>query len=95
MNLTEKLSVLISTYMLRPGHIAETQSEFIMSALREGIGANVIARRKILSDVSDILNCSSEELEFLFIDFPAATGYAQQDDIFMPDYRLDALSQAE
>jgi len=38
MTLTEKLSVLISTYMLRPGHIAETQSDFepIMSALREG-----------------------------------------------------------
>lgn len=97
MNLTEKLSALISTYMSRPGHIAETQSEseFIMSALRAGISANMITRRKILSDISDILNCNSEDLEFLFIDFSVPISSTKHHDILVPDYREAALSVAE
>ncbi len=97
MTLTEKLSVLISTYMLRPGHIAETQSDFepIMSALREGMSANMIVRRKILSDVSNMLNCSPEELEFLYVDFSAPVSSKKYQDILVPDYRSSALSIAE
>lgn len=97
MSLTEKLSSLISTYMSRPGHIAETQteSEFIMSALRAGISANMITRRKILSDVSNILNCNSEDLEFLFIDFSVPVSSKKHYDILVPDYRSSALYVAE
>jgi len=97
MTLTEKLSALITTYMSRPGHIAETQSEsdFIMSGLRAANGANLITRRKILSDVSDILDCHSEELEFLFVDFSTSHGSTKHYDVRLPDYRAELYSVAE
>ena len=97
MNLTEKLSALIATFMSRPGHIAETQSEsdFIMSGLRAANGANMITRQKILSDVSDILNCSTEDLEFLFVDFSTPPGSRKHHDVRVPDYRSELYSVAE
>ena len=97
MSLTEKLSALVERYMSRPGHIAETQfeSDFIMSGLRAAVGANIITRRKILSDVSDILNCNLEDLEFLFLDFSVPVGSAKNYEIMVPDYRTEIFSIAE
>lgn len=97
MTLTEKLSSLVSTYMSRPGHIAETPSEsdFIMSGLRAANSANMITRNKILSDVSDVLNCSSEDLEFLFADFSIPLTSAKHADVMVPDFREELLSVAE
>jgi len=97
MTLTEKLSNLIASYMSRPGHIGETPSEsdFIMSGLRAANSANIIARRKILSDVSDVLNCNIEDLEFLFVDFSAQGDAVKHYDVMVPDYRTELFSVAE
>jgi hypothetical protein len=97
MTLTEKLSTLISTYMSRPGHVVETKSEsdFIMSGLRAANGASTIARWKILSDVSDVLDCKPEDLEFMFSDFSTPVAAAVSQEIIVPDFRAELYSVAE
>lgn len=97
MNLSKKLSELISAHMSRPGHVSEVPAEadFVMSGLRAANSANMITRRKILSDVSDILDCKSEDLEFLFADFAATTSSVSSYEVMVPDFQTKLLAAAE
>jgi len=95
--LTQKFGEMIATYMSIPGHVSETEPEtdFVISGLRAAISANPVARRKILSDVSEILACECEDLEFLFTKFdvaiPASTSY----EVMVPDFQSQLLAIAE
>jgi len=97
MNLTQKLSKLISTHMSRPGHVSEAVSEadFVMSGLRAAGSANMITRRKILADISDVLNCKSEDLEFLFAEFSMPNLATQNYEVMVPDFQSQLLAVAE
>ena len=97
MNLSKKLSELISTYMSRPGHISEAkfETDFVMSGLRAANSANLITRRKILSDVSDVLNCEPEDLEFLYTDFATPNSYNANYEVMVPDFQSELLAIAE
>lgn len=97
MNLSQKLFELINTYMSRPGHVSELPSEadFVMSGLRAAMSANMITRRKILSDVSDVLDCQSEDLEFLFTEFSMPVSMAPNYEIMVPDFQSQLLTIAE
>lgn len=97
MTLTKKLSELIAIHMSRPGHVTEAPAEadFVMSGLRAAGYSNMITRRKILSDVSDLLDCKSEELEFLFTDFSMPTSQTANYEIMVPDFQSQLLAVAE
>ncbi len=97
MNLTRKLAQLVATHMSRPGHVSEAPivADFVMSGLRAANSANMITRRKILSDVSDVLDCNAEDLEFLFTDFTAPTTKAPNYEIMVPDFQSQLLAAAE
>ena len=97
MNLSKKLSELVSTYMSLPDHISEPrfETEFVMSGLRAANSANLITRRKILSDVSDVLNCEPEDLEFLYTDFATSNSYNANYEVMVPDFQSELLAIAE
>lgn len=97
MNLTQKLFELISTHMSRPGHVSKApyEADFVMSGLRAAGSANMITRRKILSDISDVLDCKSEELEFLFTEFSMPVSSAHNYEIMVPDFQTQLLAVAE
>jgi len=97
MTLTDKLSELITKYMSRPGHVSNVPpaADFVTSGLRAAMSANLIARNKILSDVSDVLDCQSEDLEFLFSDFSKPATQAANYEIMVPDFQSRLLSVAE
>ena len=97
MNLTKKLAQLVATHMSRPGHVSEAPivADFVMSGLRAANSANMITRRKILSDVSDVLNCKCEDLEFLFTDFAVPTSKAPNYELMVPDFQTQLLAAAE
>lgn len=97
MKLSKMLSELIATHMSRPGHVAKSPSEsdFIMSGLRAAGSANMITRRKILSDVSDVLDCKSEDLEFLFTEFSMPVSKASNYEVMLPDFQTQLLAIAE
>lgn len=96
MTLTRKLFELIAKHMSRPGDISEVpeEADFVMSALRAANSANMITRRRILSDVSDVLDCKSEDLEFLFTDFSPQVRAANYE-IMVPDFQTQLLALAE
>lgn len=97
MKLSKIFSDLIATHMSRPGHVAKAPSEcdFIMSGLRAASAANMITRRKILSDVSDVLDCKSEDLEFLFTEFSMPFSKATNYEVMLPDFQTQLLAVAE
>jgi len=97
MNLSKKLFELIAKHMSRPGHVSETPAEadFVMSGLRAAGSANMIARRKILSDVSDVLQCKSEDLEFLFTEFAMSSSTVPNYEVMVPDFQSQLLAAAE
>lgn len=97
MTLTKKLFELISKHMSRPGHISDTppEADFVMSGLRAANCANLITRRKILADVSDVLDCKSEDLEFLFTEFSIPVGSTANYEIMVPDFQSQLLAIAE
>ncbi len=97
MNLSKKLSELIAAHMSRPGNISEGphEADFVMSGLRAAGSANMITRRKILSDISDVLHCKSEELEFLFTEFSMPVTTAQNYEVMVPDFQSQLLAIAE
>ena len=97
MKLSKMLSELIATHMSRPGHVSEvpSESDFVMSGLRAATSANMITRRKILSDVSDVLDCKSEDLEFLFAEFAMPTTKASNYEVMLPDFQSQLLALAE
>lgn len=97
MNLSKKLSELIATYMSRPGHVSEApyEADVVMSGLRAATSANMIARRNILSDVSDILNCEAEDLEFLFTDLAVPRASTTSFEVMVPDFHSQLRAAAE
>lgn len=97
MNLSKKLSELVAAHMSRPGHVSEAPAEadFVMSGLRAATSANMITRRKILSDVSDVLDCKSEDLEFLFAEFAMPISTAANYEVMVPDFQSQLLAIAE
>ena len=97
MTLTDKLSELITKYMSRPGYVSDVPpaADFVPSGLRAAMSANLIARNKILSDVSEVLDCRSEDLEFLFSDFSKPTTQVHNYEIMVPDFQTRLLSVAE
>lgn len=58
---------------------------FIRSGLRAARGAQTVQRRSILTDVAKVLDCSAEELGFLFMDPVMAAN--DSDPVAMPDFR--------
>ena len=94
---TQQLNELIATHMVVPGHVKmdEPESNFVMSGLRAAGSANHINRRKILSDVSDVLNCKVEELEFLFTEFEMPIPSAANYEVMVPDFQTRLLAVAE
>lgn len=97
MNLSKKLSELVKSYMSQPGHVPDVpqEADFVMSGLRAAGSANMHARKDILSDVSDVLNCKAEDLEFLFSEFDVLPNAAAYCDVMVPDYRTRLLAAAE
>jgi len=88
---------LIATHMSRPGHVLEAPAEadFVMSGLRAATAANLITRRKILSDVSEVLDCNLEELEFLFSEFATAKKPVSTYEVMVPDFQTQLRAAAE
>ncbi|MEP4053308.1 MAG: hypothetical protein ABJN22_13780 [Litorimonas sp.] len=97
MTLTKKLSELIATHMSRPGHVtdAPVEADFVMSGLRAAGSSNMITRRKILSDVSQLLDCKSEDLEFLFTEFAMPISSVPNYEVMVPDFQSQLLAIAE
>ena len=97
MNLSKKLFELIATHMSRPGHVSQApeEADFVMSGLRAAGSANMITRRKILSDVSDVLDCKPEDLEFLFAEFAMPITTAANYEVMVPDFQSELLAVAE
>ena len=94
---TEHLGKLIAAHMLAPGDLAEQEpeSDFVLSSLRAAIFSNLITRRKILSDVADVLGCQAEDLEFLFVDLNKPIQPIQKQDVMVPDFRAKLMAAAE
>jgi len=97
MNISKKFFELIAKHMSRPGHISDLppEADFVMSGLRAASSANMITRRKILSDVSDVLACKSEDLEFLFTEFSTPMTKTANYEIMVPDFQSRLLAIAE
>jgi len=88
---------MIATYMSAPGHVLEldSDSEFVISGLRAASAANPITRSKILSDVSEVLSCKSEDLEFLFTDYKISATPSASYEVMVPDFQSQLLAVAE
>lgn len=97
MNLTQKLAELIATHMSRPGHVSEAPNtaDFVMSGLRAATSASLITRNKILTDVSDVLGCKSEDLEFLFTEFAMPISKTSNYEVMLPDFQSQLRALAE
>ena len=97
MNLSKKLSELVIAYMSRPGQVPEglAEADFVMSGLRAANSANMMTRRKILSDVSDVLDCKSEDLDFLFTEFAMPMTSVSNYEVMVPDFQSQLLAAAE
>lgn len=97
MNLSKKLLELIAAHMSRPGHVSQSpdEADFVMSGLRAANSANMITRRKILTDVSDVLDCNSEDLEFLFTEFAMPISSGPNYEVMVPDFQTQLLTAAE
>ena len=94
---TKTIGDLIAEHMLIPGDVPEKkpESEYIVSGLRAATFVNLIARRKILTDVAEVLGCRSEDLEFLFADAKKSSQKMSPKDFSLPDYRDELFAVAE
>ena len=92
-----RLEDMIAKHMAVPGCIAprQTEGDFIMSAIRAAASANPMTRRKILSDISDVMNCSANELAFLFTEFEMPITTAANYEVMVPDFQRELLTVAE
>lgn len=93
----QKLNELIASYMSVPGHVQESgpETDFVISGLRAASSANLIMRKKILSDVSEVLSCKSEDLEFLFTDFGTPSSSVVSYEVMVPDFQSRLFAIAE
>jgi len=65
---------------------------FIASGLRAARGAQTTLRRTILNDVANVLQCSPDELGFLFMDPVMAAN--DSDPVMMPDFRATLQTES-
>ncbi len=96
-SLCGRLKDMISSHMAKPGDVATTnpRAEFIMSACRAARAAGPLAKRKILSDMAEAMNCDVGELEFLFKHPEKTTSSSKSLDLEVPDFRQELLLAAE
>lgn len=94
---TLQLKELISSHMSVPGHVSSATDEtnFVMSALRAANSASILNRRRILSDICDVLDCNLEELDFLFSEFSKPVSSAANYEVMVPDFQTRLLAVAE
>lgn len=94
---TELLQTLITSHMTVPGHVELEcpKSNFVMSGLRAAGSANSLSRNKILSDISDVLNCNAKELEFLFDEFAMPIQSSPNYEVMVPDFQTRLMAIAE
>lgn len=94
---TQKLGDLIAVHMSKSGDLPEQQPEtdFILSGIRAAISANLVTRRRILSDVADVLGCKAQDLEFLFVDFGKSAQPNASYEVMVPDFQSELLAAAE
>ena len=93
----KSLSEMVADYMALPGNVPEPrpESEFVVSGLRAAMSANTVIRRKIISEVSNILHCKSEDLEFLFTEFGTTTPSTSKYEVMVPDFQTELYDIAE
>ena len=92
-----RLKDMISTHMATPGFVvkANPRADFIMSACRAANIADPFARRKILSEMADVMNCDVCELEFLFTHQDRTIARSKAQSLEVPDFRQELLLAAE
>ena len=74
---------------------ANPRADFIMSACRAANTADPFARRKILSEMADVMNCDVRELEFLFTHQDRTIAHSKVRSLEVPDFRQELLLAAE
>ena len=74
---------------------ANPRADFIMSACRAANTADPFARRKILSEMADVMNCDVCELEFLFTHQDRTIARSKAQSLEVPDFRQELLLAAE
>ena len=74
---------------------ANPRADFIMSACRAANLADPFARRKILSEIADVMNCDVSELEFLFTHQDRTIAHSKARSLEVPDFRQELLLAAE
>ena len=92
-----RLKDMISTHMTTTGFVAKAnpRADFIMSACRAANTADPFARRKILSEIADVMNCDVSELEFLFTHQDRTIARSKAQSLEVPDFRQELLLAAE
>ena len=92
-----RLKDMISTHMTTTGFVAKAnpRADFIMSACRAANTADPFARRKILSEMADVMNCDVSELEFLFTHQDRTIARSKAQSLEVPDFRQELLLAAE
>ena len=92
-----RLKDMISTHMTTTGFVAKAnpRADFIMSACRAANLADPFARRKILSEIADVMNCDVSELEFLFTHQDRTIARSKAQSLEVPDFRQELLLAAE
>ena len=63
-------------------------SDFIEAAIRAAQHSKSTTRATVLSDVSNVLNCREEDLQFLFQDSHAQNQLLPNSGIELPNYRM-------
>lgn len=94
---TKRLGELIAEQMSVPGNVPDPnpQGEFIISGLRTAVSANKIKRRNILSEISDILGCRPQDLEFLYTNIDSSIVPTQKYELMVPDFQTKLFALAE
>lgn len=92
-----KLDEMIARHMARPGCVTQhnAESEFIMSGLRAAMSANSASRGEILKQVSSVISCKADDLEFLLSDFEDSAPKTPTYDVMIPDFQSVLLDVAE
>ena len=92
-----RLKDMILTHMATSGFVAKAnpRADFIMSACRAANIADPFARRKILSEMADVMNCDVCELEFLFTHQDRTIARSKAQSLEVPDFRQELLLAAE
>lgn len=92
-----RLEDMIARHMAVPGHVPTRQprADFVMSGIRAAISASPVTRRKILSDLADVIDCDAKDLDFLFAEFEMPVAKAASYEVMVPDFQRELLAVAE